>query len=386
MQKLIYADNAATTPLSENALAAMRPYLTTEFGNPSALYSPGRRARRAVEQARDDIAACLGAGPEEIAFTACGTESDNWAIKGIARCQAENGKKHIITSAFEHHAVLHACKALEHYEFNVTYLPVSAEGYVSPQELEAAITDSTALVSIMFANNELGTIQPIKELAAVCRKHGVPFHSDAVQAAGHLPIDVHRQNIDLLSLSAHKFGGPKGTGVLYIRRGLHPSPLMDGGAQEQGHRGGTENVAGIVGMAAALKERTASLETDAARVSFLRDRLENGLLSAVPNCHRNGGDSRLPGHLNLRFDGIEGESLLLMLDQAGICASSGSACTAGSVDPSHVLQAIGLSKEQARSSLRLSLGVQNTEADVERLLQVIPEVVSKLRSFQPFAE
>ena len=239
MQKLIYADNAATTPLSENALAAMQPYLTTEFGNPSALYGPGRRARRAVEQARDDIAACLGAEPEEIAFTACGTESDNWAIKGIARCQAENGKKHIITSAFEHHAVLHACKALAHYGFHVTYLPVSAEGYVSPQELEAAITENTALVSIMFANNELGTVQPIEKLADVCKKHGVPFHSDAVQAAGHLPIDVHRQNIGLLSLSAHKFGGPKGTGVLYIRRNLHPSPLMDGGAQELGRRGGT---------------------------------------------------------------------------------------------------------------------------------------------------
>lgn len=384
MQKLVYADNAATTPLSKTALEAMRPYLTNEFGNPSALYAPGRRARKAVEQAREKIAFCLGADPEEITFTACGTESDNWAIKGIAQYQAENGKKHIFTTAFEHHAVLYTCKALEHYGFSVTYLPVHTDGYVSPADLEAALTPDTALVSIMFANNELGTIQPVEELATICNNHSVPFHTDAVQAAGHLPISVHRQGIDLLSLSAHKFGGPKGTGVLYLRRGLHPVPLLNGGAQEQGQRGGTENVAGIVGMAAALKERTATLAADTARISALRDRLERGLLSAVPNCHRNGGGNRLPGHLNLYFDGIEGESLLLLLDQEGICASSGSACTAGSIDPSHVLQAIGLTKGQARSSLRLSLGVQNTEADVDCLLQVIPAAVERLRNFQPF--
>jgi cysteine desulfurase len=383
--ELIYVDNAATTPLSPHALAAMQPYLTNCYGNPSALYSLGRRARKAIEQSRDTLAECLGANPEEIYFTSCGTESDNWAIKGFSRSQAENGRKEIITSAFEHHAVLHACKALEHYGFSVTYLPVHENGYVRPEDLEAAITPRTALVSIMYANNEIGTIQPVEKLSAVCRKHGLPFHTDAVQAAGHLPIHVHKQGIDMLSVSAHKFGGPKGTGLLYIRRGLRPAVFMDGGAQEQAQRGGTENTAGIVGMAAALQERLSSLPEDIAHVRALRDRLETGLLQIIPDCHVNGGKDRLPGHLNLRFDDIEGESLLLLLDQAGICASSGSACTAGSIDPSHVLRALGLSNSQARSSLRITLGVQNTQQEVDRLLKVIPDAVARLRQFQPFA-
>lgn len=384
MQKLVYADNAATTPLSAAARKAMLPWLENAFGNPSALYAPGRAARKAVEQARDAIADCLGCSSEEIYFTSCGTESDNWAVKGMALQQAKIGKKHLVTSAFEHHAVLHACKALEPYGFSVTRLPVSTTGFITPEALEAALTPDAALVSIMTANNELGTVQPVSELAAVCRKHGVLFHTDAVQAVGHLPLSVHRQGIDLLSLSAHKFGGPKGTGVLYVRRGLHPVPLLDGGAQEQGSRGGTENVAGIVGMAAALQERTASLEADAARIRTLRDRLEAGLCSAIPDCRRNGGAERLPGHLNLLFKGIEGESLLLLLDREGICASSGSACTAGSTDPSHVLLAIGLTREQARSSVRFSLGVETTDAEVERMLQVVPDAVKRLRNFQPF--
>mgnify|MGYP000865781348 FL=1 len=386
LQHPIYVDNAATTPLSNKALTAMQPFLTSAYGNPSALYSLGRQARKAVEQARDSIADCLGASPEEIYFTSCGTESDNWAIKGMAREQAKKGRKHIISSAFEHPAVLHTCKALEHYGFSATYLPVHSDGMVRPDELEAAITPETALVSILYANNELGTIQPIEECASVCRKHGIPFHTDAVQAVGHLPIQVHQQKIDMLSFSAHKFGGPKGTGALYIRRGLYPEIFMDGGAQEQAHRGGTENVAGIVGMAAALKERSVFLLKNIARVKALRNRLENGLLNSIPGCFRSGGNNRLPGHLNLRFDGIDGEALLLLLDQAGIYASSGSACAAGSTDPSHVLLAIGLSNEQARSSIRFSLDIQNTEEEIERLLQIIPDAVKRLRRFQPFSE
>jgi cysteine desulfurase len=378
IRNVIYADNAATTPLSKAALSAMLPYLTEDYGNASALYSLGRRTRKAVEQARDCIAACLGADPEEIYFTSCGTESDNWAINGMAQQRAKSGCHRIVTSAFEHHAVLHTCAALP--GFSVTYLPVHKDGYVCPEELRAALTPDTALVSIMYANNELGTIQPIDEVAAVCRAAQVPFHTDAVQAAGHLPIHVHQERIDLLSLSAHKFGGPKGTGVLYIRRGLHPAPLLHGGAQEQGKRGGTENVAGIVGMAAALKERTDSLPADAVRISSLRNQLENGLLAAIPGSFRNGGTRRLPGHLNLCLPGIDGEALLLMLDQVGICASSGSACTAGSIDPSHVLRAIGLSDKLARSSLRFSLGVQNTPAEIERMLSCIPAAVKRLQA------
>ncbi|MDD4808180.1 MAG: cysteine desulfurase family protein [Oscillospiraceae bacterium] len=381
MQKIIYADNAATTPLSQKALTAMMPYLTEFYGNPSALYSLGRRARKAVEQARDSIAACLGATPEEIYFTACGTESDNWALRGMAAEQAKSGRRHIITSVFEHHAVLHTCQALEQKGFSVTYLPVTKDGYVRPEDLQAALTPKTALVSIMYANNELGTVQPVRQLADICRTADVPFHTDAVQAAGHLPINVHLNNIDLLSLSAHKFGGPKGCGVLYIRRGLHPANLLCGGAQEQGRRGGTENTAGIVGTAAALRERTAALEQDTKCVSTLRDRLERGLLAAVPGCFRNGGSHRLPGHLNLCFPGTDGEALLLLLDQQGICASAGSACAAGSIEPSHVLQAIGLDRQAARSSLRFSLGVQNTEEDVDQLLQAVPDAVKRLHSF-----
>lgn len=382
MKHLVYADYAATSPLSAAAREAMLPYLDALFANPSAVYQIGRQARRAVEEARDAIAACLGARPEEIYFTGCGTEGDNWAVKGMAQLGAGAGKRALITSAFEHHAVLHPCAAMEKAGFSVTYLPVHADGAVRPAELAAALRPDTALVSVMFANNEVGTVQPVAELAKLCHAHGVPLHTDAVQAAGHLPIDVHAMGIDLLSLSAHKFGGPKGTGVLYVRRGLFLPPLLDGGAQEQGRRSGTENVAGIVGMAAALQESCARMEAEAVRLSALRDRLESGLLAAVPQCRNSlaPGQPRLPGHLNLCFEGIEGDTLLLLLDRAGVCASSGSACTAGSIDPSHVLSALGIPPAWARGSLRLTLGFGTTQEDVDILLHAIPAAVARIRS------
>lgn len=382
MKHLVYADYAATSPLSAAAREAMLPYLDALFANPSAVYQIGRQARRAVEEARDAIAACLGARPEEIYFTGCGTEGDNWAVKGMAQLGAGAGKRALITSAFEHHAVLHPCAAMEKEGFSVTYLPVHADGAVRPAELAVALRPDTALVSVMFANNEVGTVQPVAELAKLCHAHGVPLHTDAVQAAGHLPIDVHAMGIDLLSLSAHKFGGPKGTGVLYVRRGLFLPPLLDGGAQEQGRRSGTENVAGIVGMAAALQESCARMEAEAVRLSALRDRLESGLLAAVPQCRNSlaPGQPRLPGHLNLCFEGIEGDTLLLLLDRAGVCASSGSACTAGSIDPSHVLSALGIPPAWARGSLRLTLGFGTTQEDVDILLHAIPAAVARIRS------
>lgn len=329
----IYADNAATTKLSPKVLEQMMPYLTEYYGNPSSLYSVGAQAKRAVETARQDIAQCLNALPNEIYFTSGGSESDNWAIKGAARALAKKGKKHIVTSAFEHHAVLHTCAALEKEGFEVTYLDVYSDGLVRPEELEAALREDTALVTIMYANNEIGTIQPVPEIGAICKKHGVLFHTDAVQAVGNVPIDVKGQNIDLLSLTAHKLHGPKGCGALYIRRGVRPEILIDGGAQERGQRAGTENVAGIVGLAAAVKEAAATMDERNARITKMRNRLVDGLLKIERSRLNGDRDKRLAGNLNMCFEGIEGESLLLKLDLKGICASSGSACTSGSLDP-----------------------------------------------------
>lgn len=387
MSTTIYADNAATTQVSHRVLQQMLPWLSQHYGNPSSIYGIGREARGAVEDARAQLAQALNAQPSEIFFTACGTESDNWAIKGVAHALAAKGKKHIITSAIEHHAVLHTCKALEKEGFTVTYLPVDRDGLVSVADVEKAITKETALVSIMFANNEIGTIQPVAEIGAACRSRGVPFHTDAVQAVGHLPIDVEALNIDLLSLSAHKFHGPKGVGALYIRKGCpFPATLLEGGGQERGRRAGTENVAGIVGMGAAIVEALEGLPEKTARVQAMRDRLI-GALTKLPKTHLNGHPHRrLPGNCNISFEGVEGESLLLLLDNRDICASSGSACTSGSLDPSHVLLAIGLPHEVAHGSLRLSLGDLNTPDQVEEIITGVTQVVERLRAMSPVWE
>ena len=387
MSTTIYADNAATTQVSHRVLQQMLPWLSQHYGNPSSIYGIGREARGAVEDARAQLAQALNAQPSEIFFTACGTESDNWAIKGVAHALAAKGKKHIITSAIEHHAVLHTCKALEKEGFTVTYLPVDRDGLVSVADVEKAITRETALVSIMFANNEIGTIQPVAEIGAACRSRGVPFHTDAVQAVGHLPIDVEALNIDLLSLSAHKFHGPKGVGALYIRKGCpFPATLLEGGGQERGRRAGTENVAGIVGMGAAIVEALEGLPEKTARVQAMRDRLI-GALTKLPKTHLNGHPHRrLPGNCNISFEGVEGESLLLLLDNRDICAPSGSACTSGSLDPSHVLLAIGLPHEVAHGSLRLSLGDLNTPDQVEEIITGVTQVVERLRAMSPVWE
>ena len=383
MDRTVYADNAATTAVSPQVLEAMLPYYKEVYGNPSSLYSVGQKAKAALEEARETVAACLGAGAGEIYFTSCGTESDNWAIKGAAHAMKKKGKDHIITSAFEHHAVLHTCQALEKEGFTVTYLPVHENGIVRPEELEAAITDKTGLVTIMYANNEIGTIQPIPEIGAICKKHGVWFHTDAVQAVGNVHIHVKEQNIDMLSLSGHKFHAPKGVGALYIRRGIAIPNLLDGGAQERGKRGGTENVAQIVGLAAGLKEACATIDQRVARLSPLRDKLMDGLLK-IDRCRVNGDrEHRLPGNVSMCFQGVEGESLLLMLDLKGISASSGSACTSGSLDPSHVLLSIGLPHEVAHGSLRLSFGDYNTEEDIDYILEVLPPIIQRLRSMSP---
>ena len=383
MDRTVYADNAATTAVSPQVLEAMLPYYTEVYGNPSSLYSVGQKAKAALEEARETVAACLGAEAVEIYFTSCGTESDNWAIKGAAHAMKKKGKDHIITSAFEHHAVLHTCQALEKEGFTVTYLPVHENGIVRPEELEAAITDRTGLVTIMYANNEIGTIQPIPEIGAICKKHGVWFHTDAVQAVGNVHIHVKEQNIDMLSLSGHKFHAPKGVGALYIRRGIAIPNLLDGGAQERGKRGGTENVAQIVGLAAGLKEACATIDQRVARLSPLRDKLMDGLLK-IDRCRVNGDrEHRLPGNVSMCFQGVEGESLLLMLDLKGISASSGSACTSGSLDPSHVLLSIGLPHEVAHGSLRLSFGDYNTEEDIDYILEVLPPIIQRLRSMSP---
>lgn len=380
---MIYADNAATTRLSATALAAMLPYLTEQYGNPSSLYTLGQTAATALAQARETVARCLHCRPEEIVFTSGGSEADNQAILSAARWGKRQGKTHIISTAFEHHAVLHTLQKLEKEGFTVTLLDVHADGRITPQQVEAAITQDTCLVTVMYANNEIGTIQPIGEIGAICRARKVPFHTDAVQAAGHLAIDVGAEQIDMLSLSAHKFHGPKGVGALYVRKGIPLLPLIEGGAQERRKRAGTENVAGIVGLAAALQTACDHLEANAAKVAALRDKLIDGL-AAIPHAALNGDrDHRLPGNVNVCFEGIEGESLLLLLDDRGICASSGSACTSGSLDPSHVLLAIGRPHEVAHGSLRLSLCEENTEAEVDTMLREIPKVVEYLRNMSP---
>ena len=380
---MIYADNAATTRLSATALAAMLPYLTEQYGNPSSLYTLGQTAATALAQARETVARCLHCRPEEIVFTSGGSEADNQAILSAARWGKRQGKTHIISTAFEHHAVLHTLQKLEKEGFTVTLLDVHADGRITPQQVEAAITQDTCLVTVMYANNEIGTIQPIGEIGAICRARKVPFHTDAVQAAGHLAIDVGAEQIDMLSLSAHKFHGPKGVGALYVRKGVPLLSLIEGGAQERRKRAGTENVAGIVGLAAALQTACDHLEANAAKVTALRDKLIAGL-AAIPHAALNGDrDHRLPGNVNVCFEGIEGESLLLLLDDRGICASSGSACTSGSLDPSHVLLAIGRPHEVAHGSLRLSLCEENTEAEVDTMLREIPKVVEYLRNMSP---
>ena len=386
MEQFVYADNAATTKLSPAVLEAMMPYLTEEYGNPSSLYRFGNHAKRAIEQARKEVADVLGAEPFEILFTGGGTEADNW-VKEIMRSLKARGKNHFITSAVEHHALLHSAQRLQKEGFEVTFIPVDREGQIDPEQVRAAIRPETGLVSIMFANNEIGTIYPIKEIGAICRQAGVLFHTDAVQAAGHLPINVKEMNIDLLSLSAHKFHGPKGVGAFYCRRGIPLPSLIDGGAQERGKRAGTENVAGIVGLGAALRLANEEMSEASARVSAMRDRLIDGILKTVPMCRLNGPrHNRLPGNCNISFLGIEGESLLLRLDLAGIAASSGSACASSSLDPSHVLLAIGLPHEVAHGSVRLSLSDYNTEEDVDYILEKLPEIVSTLRSMSPLWE
>ena len=379
----IYADNAATTRMSRTAIEAMIPYMENVYGNPSSLYSIGQEAKEALEQAREEVAAVIHADPKEILFTSGGSEADNQALRSAAEIGKRKGKKHIISSAFEHHAILHTLQRLEKEGFEVTLLPVHENGIVDVGELEAAIREDTCLVTIMTANNEIGTIQPVAEIGAVCKKRGVLFHTDAVQAVGHLPIDVKAMNIDMLSASAHKFHGPKGVGFLYARKGIALTNLIEGGAQEKGKRAGTENVPGIMAMAAALKEAAANLEKNADHQKVLRDRLIKGLLE-IPHSALNGdAQKRLPGNANFCFEGIEGESLLLLLDDKGISASSGSACTSGSLDPSHVLLAIGRVHDVAHGSLRLSLGEEITEEEVDYLIRSVKEVVEYLRSFSP---
>lgn len=380
----VYADNAATTALSEKVLNKMMPYLTEVYGNPSSLYQIGSVAKDAVEEARQTVADLIGAEhASEIFFTSGGSESDNWAIKGVATALAKKGKKHIITSKFEHHAVLHTCEALAKQGFEITYLDVYENGIVKPEDVKAALREDTALVTIMYANNEIGTIQPIAEIGKICREAKVLFHTDAVQAMGNVPINVVEDNIDLLSLTAHKFHGPKGTGALYVRRGVRPDILIDGGAQERGRRAGTENVAGIVGLAEALKIAVDTMEERKERLTAMRNRLVDGLLKIERSRLNGDRDLRLPGNMNMCFEGIEGESLLLKLDLAGISASSGSACTSGSLDPSHVLLSIGLPHEIAHGSLRISLSDNNTEEDVDYILETVPGIVEYLRSFSP---
>ena len=379
----VYADNAATTAMSQTAIDAMLPYFKDNFGNPSSLHSVGQAAREALDNARDKVAACLGCEAREIYFTSGGSEADNQAIISAARLGARKGKKHIISTAFEHHAVLHTLAKLEKEGFDVTYLDVRQGHNITAQQVKDAIREDTCLVTVMYANNEIGSVLPIPQIGAVCREAGVLFHTDAVQAAGHLHIDVKEQNIDMLSLSGHKFHGPKGVGALYVRRGIALTNLIEGGAQERGKRAGTENIAGICGMAAALEEACAHLDENAAKVTALRDRLIEGL-SKIPHCALNGDPvNRLPGNVSFCFEGIEGESLLLLLDMKGVAASSGSACTSGSLDPSHVLLAIGRVHDVAHGSLRLSLCEYNTEEEIDHILAVVPEVVQYLRNMSP---
>ncbi len=379
----IYADNAATTRMSRTAIDAMLPCMEEVFGNPSTLYQTGQRAKEVIEQARDDIAAVINASPKEITFTSGGSEADNQAIRSGAMIGKKQGKMHIISTAFEHHAVLHTLKRLEEEGFDVTLLDVHENGIVTPEEVDAAIRDDTCLVTIMTANNEIGTIQPIREIGAVCRKRGVLFHTDAVQAVGHIHIDVEKDNIDMLSASAHKFHGPKGAGFLYAKKGIRLTNIIEGGAQERGKRAGTENVPAIAGMAAALKEAAANMDQNAEKLTALRDRLIEGL-GQVPHSALNGDRTRrLPGNVNFCFEGVEGESILLLLDDKGIQASSGSACTSGSLDPSHVLLAIGRVHDVAHGSLRLTIGEDATEEQVDYIVKSVKETIEYLRSFSP---
>lgn len=379
----VYADNAATTSVSKTALDAMMPYLTTNYGNPSSLYSFAQEVTEDVARARADIAACIGANPREIYFTSGGSEADNQAIISAAKAGEKKGKKHIISTKFEHHAVLHTLNKLKKEGWDVTLLDVHEDGVVRLEDLENAIREDTCLVTIMFANNEIGTVQPIKEIGALCRSKSIPFHTDAVQAAGHMAIDVNDMNIDMMSISGHKFHAPKGIGVLYAKRNMPLFNLIEGGAQERGKRAGTENVAGIMAMAAALKESCEHMEENNAKIIPMRDKLF-AELSKIPHSKINGSlEHHVPGTVNMCFEGIEGESLLLMLDANGICASSGSACTSGSLDPSHVLLSIGLPHEVAHGSLRLSIGEYNTMEEIDHIIDVVPKVVEKLRDMSP---
>ncbi len=380
---MIYADNAATTKMSRAAVRTMTSLMEEEWGNPSSLYAHGQKAKEVLEQARADIAAVIGAEPREITFTSGGSEADNQAILSAAALGQKTGKRHIISTAFEHHAVLHTLEKLQKEGFAVTLLDVHRDGLVVPEELEAAIRDDTCLVTVMYANNEIGTIQPIRKLGEICRRRGVLFHVDAVQAVGHIPVNVKADNIDMLSASGHKFHGPKGVGFLYVKKGIRLSSLIEGGAQERGKRAGTENVPGIAAMAEALKEADCGMAENMIRISALRDKLIRGL-KEIPHSALNGDEARrLPGNVNFCFEGIEGESLLLLLDDKGICASSGSACTSGSLDPSHVLLAIGRMHDVAHGSLRLSIGEETTEEDVAYIIRSVKEVVEYLRGFSP---
>ena len=382
----VYADNAATTCVSKTAVDAMMPYLTTQYGNPSSLYAFAQEAKEALENARKTVADIIGAQPKEIYFTSGGSEADNQAIVSMAKVGALKGKKHLISTKFEHHAVLHTLKKLEKEGFEVTLLDVHEDGVVRLEDLEAAVREDTALVTIMFANNEIGTVQPIKEIGEFCRARKIPFHTDAVQAAGHMPINVQEMNIDLLSMSGHKFHAPKGVGVLYAKSGMPLFNIIEGGAQERGKRAGTENIPGIVALAAALKESVDNMEANTAKIIPMRDKLF-AELSKIPHSKINGSlEHHVPGTVNMCFEGIEGESLLLLLDAKGVCASSGSACTSGSLDPSHVLLALGLPHEVAHGSLRLSIGEYNTMEEIDHIIKVVPEVVSYLRDISPVWE
>ena len=379
----VYADNAATTQVSPTAVAAMMPFLTEEYGNPSSFYSLGQRAAEALVKARETVAECLGAEPGEIYFTSGGSEADNQAIRSAAFVGAKKGKRHIISTKFEHHAVLHTLAQLEKEGFDVTLLDVHPNGVITVEDVANAIREDTCLVTIMFANNEIGTMQPIKEIGALCREKKIPFHTDAVQAVGHVPINVKEMNIDMLSLSGHKFHSPKGIGALYVRRSIPLKNLIEGGQQEKGKRGGTENMPGIVGMAAAMKEAIDHMDENMTKITALREKLITGL-EKIPHSKLNGDRNiRVPGTVNFCFEGIEGESMLLLLDANGIAASSGSACTSGSLDPSHVLLALGLPNEVAHGSLRLSIGEYNNEAEIDHILETVPKVVERLRDMSP---
>ena len=386
MKKIIYMDNAATTAVSQEALETMMPFFRENFGNPSTIYSVGRNAKKELEIARERVAKALGASSKEIFFTSCGTESDNWAIKGAAFEGLKKGKNHIITSKIEHHAVLHTVQYLEKKGFDVTYLDVDSQGLVNPKDVENAITEKTALVTIMYANNEIGTIEPIEEIGKICKDKGVLFHTDAVQAVGHVPIDVKKQNIDMLSLSAHKFHGPKGIGALYIRKGVRIETFMEGGAQESGKRAGTENTAEIAALGKAIETACTEIEEKNSKLIKKRDKLISELLKIERSRLNGHREKRLPGNVNISFEGIEGESLLLLLDMAGICASSGSACTSGSLDPSHVLLAIVLPHEIAHGSLRLSLDESNTDEEIDFVIAEVSKAVKRLRDMSPLWE